>query len=113
MVNAKTGLEICDAHGAREVAEAGKDRTGKQLRTHSLMLLAFVGFSAIMFVVCPASAESLIDVTNITDTLMALGNNLFGGILAIVVGAWPCILVIGIIGFVGKFLDRILEMLRI
>ncbi len=116
MVSVKAGLDICDQHGAQVVAV--EDRANRRvqkntLRNYSLPLLAFAGIMMFSMLITPASAESLIDVTNITDTLISIGENLFGGILAIVVGAWPVVLIIAIIGFVGKFLDRILEMLKL
>ena len=85
------------------------------LKKHPLVIggLAFVATAKVAGLGAAASAASLIDVQNITDTLTAIGSTLFVGILNMVVGAWPVLILLGIIVFVNGFLGKILDMFNI
>lgn len=85
------------------------------LKKHPLVIggLAFVATAKMTGLGVAASAASLIDVQNITDTLTAIGSTLFVGILNMVVGAWPVLILLGIIIFVNGFLGKILDMFNI
>jgi len=85
------------------------------LKKHPLVVggLAFVATAKVIGVGAAVSAASLIDVQNITDTLTAIGSTLFVGILNMVVGAWPVLILLGIIVFVNGFLAKILDMFNI
>lgn len=98
----------------RRLIAAAKD-TAAALKKHPLVIggLAFVGTAKVVGLGAAASAASLIDVQNITDTLTAIGSTLFVGILNMVVGAWPVLILLGIIVFVNGFLGKILDMFNI
>ena len=109
MVEAKSQIQASDEFGSFGVMEEHK-HGGRRSYARPVTFAGAVLMVLLVFGVSPASAASLIDITNITDTLTAIGNTLFGGILALVVGAWPVMIVVGIMMFVNKFLDKILDM---
>ena len=98
----------------RRLMAAAKDSV-KALKKHPLVVagLGAVATAKAMGVGAAASAASLIDVTNISDTLTAIGSTLFVGILNMVVGAWPVLILLGIIVFCNRFLGKILDMFDI
>lgn len=85
------------------------------LKKHPLVVagLGFCATAKLAGIGAAVSAASLIDVQNITDTLTAIGSTLFVGILNMVVGAWPVLILLGIIVFVNGFLGKILDMFNI
>jgi len=111
MVDAKSNIQDMDEAAGRAVRKNPQLARQVQIQRY-LIIFAVFGIGAMMLV-GSVSAESLIDVTNITDTLKEIGSNLFGGILALVIGAWPVMIVIGIMMFVNKFLWKILDLFGI
>jgi hypothetical protein len=56
-------------------------------------------------------AESYVDFGNLSATLSDIGTVLFPGLVQLIVGAVPALIVIAVVGFIIAFLDRILEMI--
>lgn len=85
------------------------------LKKHPLVVagLGFCATAKMAGIGAAASAASLIDVGNISDTLTEIGSSLFVGILNMVVGAWPVLILLGIIVFCNRFLGKILGMFDI
>lgn len=107
--------EIKPEGGFWSRVKKGVKESVNALKKHPLVIggLAFVATAKVAGLGAAVSAASLIDVQNITDTLTAIGNTLFVGILNMVVGAWPVLILLGIIVFVNGFLGKILDMFNI
>ena len=52
-----------------------------------------------------------VDFTCLSATLSDIGTVLFPGLVQLIVGAVPALIVIAVVGFIIAFLDRILEMI--
>jgi hypothetical protein len=55
---------------------------------------------------------SYVDFSNLSDTLTEIGTVLFPGLINLIVGAVPALIIIAVVGFIITFLDRILAMIE-
>jgi hypothetical protein len=54
------------------------------------------------------AAETTLNVDNISDTLTAI-TGIFPGILNLIIAAWPILIIMALVGFVGGLLNKVLH----
>lgn len=59
-----------------------------------------------------ALASGYVNFTDLANTLSDIGTVLFPGLVALIVGAVPALIIIAVVGFIITFLDRILAMIE-